>query len=165
MSANRWSVVLIVAAIAALSGCQTPGQSAGAPSTTAPVSTLAANTGNATVSGHKIAPDHKAVLDLYADCVFGNAREFALQPGEPMSLAIAARSSCRREERALEGYYASQLGQGDPLTQRVTEGARQRVLENSIALIVRKRSNALKAATQQQDGSADTPASPRQRFY
>ncbi|MBX9840276.1 MAG: hypothetical protein K2Z80_00555 [Xanthobacteraceae bacterium] len=81
--------------------------------------------------------DKPASLDAYISCNLAAARRVAGQPGDPISLAVAARGICLRQERQLsEELIATK---GELRAHRVLQVYREGMLEANTAEIVKMR--------------------------
>lgn len=85
---------------------------------------------------------YKPELRAYASCNRKASRAVAPQTGDPVSLAIAARSLCRESEATLRKAIMAALDHDPGLAMRAMENARQSILENNAGDIVAARAGA-----------------------
>jgi hypothetical protein len=96
-------------------------------------------------------------LEKYIECNVTAARGIALQPGDPMSLALAARGLCGQVEGPLRKALIDAFADIPGASSHEIEGIRQKILERSAAEIV-----AVRAAN---GNEPPPPKQPQARDY
>jgi outer membrane murein-binding lipoprotein Lpp len=102
-------------------------------------------------------------LTAYINCNRAAVRAVAMQSGDPVSLAYAARGTCVREDLAL-AVAVQDWAISSNVEEYTMRLAREKMLENNAASIVAIRTRASQAP-QQSTTSLPAPSSPAGKYY